>query len=189
MHYHSQYLEGRYVPRAEAVRVLSISEAAENRWKSGLPNRLMPLGGGRVSSRRRAMSRLVSHRKKSADGCRFQPAPNVIMKRRLGVWPAAARTVRAASASVPNPDTAGRVPACRPRPAGDGRWCADQAPGSSRSPGRRHRAKAFRRPARPGWWATTACRDRWRGADSSGRRRARPRCAQPGPPEASPRRS
>jgi hypothetical protein len=45
MRYHSQYLEGRYVPRAEAVRFLSINQAAENRWKSGLPNRLMPLGG------------------------------------------------------------------------------------------------------------------------------------------------
>jgi hypothetical protein len=45
---------------------------------------------------------------------------------------AAARTALAASASAPIPDTmsiAARAPKCRPKPAGDGRRCADRSSG------------------------------------------------------------
>jgi hypothetical protein len=92
---------------------------------------------------------------------------------------AAERTARAAWASVPIPDTTSTAAhASRPMPAGDGPWCADQSPGSSRSRGKTHRATALRRPARPGSWAATACRGRWPRADSSGQRGAKPRGAR-----------
>jgi hypothetical protein len=38
------------------------------------------------------------------------------------------------------------------------RQFASRSPGWCRTPDRRHQAKAYRRPARPGSWATTACR-------------------------------
>jgi hypothetical protein len=67
---------------------------------------------------------------------------------------------RSSPKGAPTPDTtntAARAPAFRPRPAGDGRASANRSPGLSHIAGRRHRAKAFRRAARPGSWATTAC--------------------------------
>jgi hypothetical protein len=50
--------------------------------------------------------------------------------------------------------TSGRAPACRPRPADDGRASADRSRGLSRIPDRRRRAMAFQRAGRLGSWAT-----------------------------------
>jgi hypothetical protein len=116
-----------------------------------------------------------------ADGCRFQPPPNVFTEQRF--WPAAARIVRAASASaliLGTTSTAARAPECRPRPAGAGRRSAGRSPGSCHSPGRRHRARAFRGPdgGRPQHVAAGSQ------APIPAGRRALPRCALPDPPSA-----
>ena len=80
--------------------------------------------------------------------CLFKPPPNVI-------------TEPSSCGIGADPDTrstAGPAPACLPRPADGGRRCADQSPGWSRSPDRRHPTRASRLSVQPGWQATTACR-------------------------------
>jgi hypothetical protein len=82
------------------------------------------------------------------------PAPNVFIGRRSGGPPAGGHRARAASASAPSPDTmstAARAPWCRPKPAGDGRRCANRSPGLSRS--RAEHIEPWRSAAQRGSWA------------------------------------